>query len=710
MTATPRSKASKERNKSAQGDESPEDQSPDGVGQCIDLPEGWTLTSVDESIQIIDYRGRTPPFDGDAIPHLRSQNVKSGRIVWNDLAYVSESTYTAFMTRGIPKNGDILFTTEAPLGEVAPVPEERFSVAQRIMVLRPSSKVWCPLFLMYQLMSPEVQARIRRKGTGSTVTGVASRNFKPLELRAAPIDDQRRIVAEIEKQFTRLEAGVAALRRAQANLKRYRAAVLKAACEGRLIPTEAELARAEGRPFESGQQLLARILTERRRNWRGRGKYKEPVELDTAKLFPLPNGWTWTILDALAEIKGGITKDQNRKHSAPTRSIPYLRVANVQRGYIDLTEVKEIITTEDEIKELSLKPGDILFNEGGDRDKLGRGWVWSGQLPECIHQNHVFRARLHVAELNPKLVSWYANTFGQKFFFDEGKHTTNLASISMSKLKSLPIPIPPASEQTRIVAEVERRLSVMVELEAAVNTNLQRATRLRQSILQKAFTGQLVKEQPVKAVPELVLLPAPVAHKAPNRHFARALLSAEIVHRLHAEPTFGRTKHQKIFHLCEHIARIGEIEGQYHREAAGPLDNKLIYANEAELKKQQWYAEVKRDSYGHAYRSLPKAGAHRPYLERYWHEKLPMIEKLIELMRGWKTERCEIFCTAYAAWNDLLIQGREPTDESILHEILDCWNESKKRITKDRWLNAIHWMKKEGWEPQGFGKLTQRMK
>ena len=311
------------------------------------------------------------------------------------------------------------------------------------------------------------------------------------------LPEQRRIVAEIEKQFTRLEAGVTALRRVQANLKRYRAAVLKAACEGRLVPTEAELSRSQpstknSQPaYETGAELLARILTERRQNWQGRGHYKKPAALDTAKLFPLPAGWTWATLDALAEIKGGITKDQNRKHTAPARSVPYLRVANVQRGYIDLTEVKEIVTTEDEIRDLALKPGDILFNEGGDRDKLGRGWVWNGELPECIHQNHVFRARLHVAELNPKLVSWYANTFGQKFFFDEGKHTTNLASISMSKLKGLPVPIPPPAEQTRIVAEVERRLSVVEELESVVSANLQRATRLRQSILQKAFTGEL---------------------------------------------------------------------------------------------------------------------------------------------------------------------------------------------------------------------------
>jgi type I restriction enzyme S subunit len=237
--------------------------------------------------------------------------------------------------------------------------------------------------------------------------------------------------------------------------------------------------------------LLRRILTERRAKWTGRGKYKEPVAPDTANLSSIPEGWTWATLDALGEIKGGITKDEKRKHSSPARLVPYLRVANVQRGYIDLTEVKEIEATEDEIQELALKPGDVLFNEGGDRDKLGRGWIWNGELPECIHQNHVFRARLFDVDLNPKFVSWYANTFGQKFFFDEGKHTTNLASISMTRLKRLPVPLPPLAEQQRIVAEVERRLSVIEELEAVVSANLQRASRLRQAILQQAFDGKL---------------------------------------------------------------------------------------------------------------------------------------------------------------------------------------------------------------------------
>jgi len=360
-------------------------------------------------------------------------------------------------------------------------------VDNNVMGLHPSTKALDYKFLFHFICTVKLDELSR----ATTVPSVRKSDIEQIQLPLPPLDEQRQIVAEIEKKFTRLEAGIAALRRVQANLKRYRAAVLKAACEGRLVPTEAELVRKERRTYETGEQLLARMLVERRKNWTGRGEYKEPAAPDTANLPPLPEGWTWATLDAIAEVKGGITKDQNRKHTSPARLVPYLRVANVQRGYIDLTEIKVIKATEDEIQALMLKPGDVLFNEGGDRDKLGRGWVWNGELPECIHQNHVFRARLHGVGLNPKYVSWYANTFGQKFFFDEGKHTTNLASISMTKLKGLPIPLPPPAEQVRIVAEVERRLSVVEQQEAVASANLQRATRLRQSVLQQVFSGRL---------------------------------------------------------------------------------------------------------------------------------------------------------------------------------------------------------------------------
>jgi len=474
------------------------------------LPKGWRRVAIKDIADTIQYGHTASAVTRQDGPRfLRITDIQDGRVDWNNVPSCD------IPKADIPKyrlsSGDLVFArTGATTGKsflIGECPEAVF--ASYLIRVRVTGDV-DSRYLSAFFQSPDYWRQIESGKRGIGQPNVNGQVLGEVQFPIAPLPEQRRIVAEIEKQFTRLEAGVAAWRRVQANLKRYRAAVLNAACEGRLVPTEAELQRAEGGGrksaagsrmseiggaaelrFETGEALLARILTERRQNWNGRGQYKEPAALDTAKLFDLPKGWTWTTLEALAEIKGGITKDQNRKHTAPARSVPYLRVANVQRGYLDLTEIKEIVTTEDEIHELALKPGDILFNEGGDRDKLGRGWVWNGELPECIHQNHVFRARLYVAALNPKLVSWYANTFGQKFFFDEGKHTTNLASISMSKLKGLPVPIPPPTEQTRIVEEVERRLSVVEELESVVTANLQRATRLRQSILQKAFTGKL---------------------------------------------------------------------------------------------------------------------------------------------------------------------------------------------------------------------------
>lgn len=302
------------------------------------------------------------------------------------------------------------------------------------------------------------------------------------------MSEQQCIVSEIEKQFSRLDEAVASLKRAKANLKRYKASVLKAAVEGKLT----EDWRKQYPDVEPASKLLERIVAERRAKWAGRAEHGTPVEPNISDLPELPNRWVWVRLDTIAALKGGITVDKNRKSSA-ARTVSYLRVANVQRGYLDLTEIKEIKAPEADIRDLRLVPGDILFNEGGDRDKLGRGWVWEGQLSECIHQNHVFRARLYLADISPKLVSWWGNSFGQTYFLREGKQTTNLASINITKLSAFPIPFPPASEQHQIVAEVERRLSVIDELEAAVEANLTRADRLRQAILSQAFSGKLVR-------------------------------------------------------------------------------------------------------------------------------------------------------------------------------------------------------------------------
>jgi type I restriction enzyme S subunit len=197
----------------------------------------------------------------------------------------------------------------------------------------------------------------------------------------------------------------------------------------------------------------------------------------------------------LADIVGGITVDQKRS-TEDCESVPYLRVANVQCGYLDLSEVKPISAPRDRVEQLRLRPGDILFNEGGDIDKLGRGWIWEGQLPNCIHQNHVFRARLFVAYALNKIISWYGNVLGRTLFMRLGKQTTNLASLSLTKLKSFPVPVMCPREADEIVSRVDDILSVTDHQASEIEKQMRGSSSLRQGVLKAAFSGQLVNQDP----------------------------------------------------------------------------------------------------------------------------------------------------------------------------------------------------------------------
>ncbi|MCS5692013.1 restriction endonuclease subunit S [Cyanobium sp. FGCU-6] len=205
--------------------------------------------------------------------------------------------------------------------------------------------------------------------------------------------------------------------------------------------------------------------------------------------------WSAEPLGAICEIVSGITKDA-KKQGHDYREVPYLRVANVQRLQLDLSEVKTIPVKESAIARYRLEPGDILLNEGGDRDKLGRGWIWQGQISECIHQNHVFRARIRDGKALPKWVAYYANTNeARAYFLATGKQTTNLASISKKNLSALPIPLPPIEIQESIITEIDTQLSRLDETVSTLQGIQAKLKQARASILKAAVEGRLTAKK-----------------------------------------------------------------------------------------------------------------------------------------------------------------------------------------------------------------------
>jgi len=168
----------------------------------------------------------------------------------------------------------------------------------------------------------------------------------------------------------------------------------------------------------------------------------------------------------------------------------------VQRGYFDLTVVKQVEVIDSLAKKLELFNGDLLFNEGGDRDKLGRGWVWRDEIDKCIHQNHVYRARLILSELIPELVSHYANEFGRDYFSRNATQSVNLASINKTQLSRLPIPIIPQTEQSIVLKSLNALLELADGMEKLQAKSKIALMQMDQSILASAFRGTLVPQNP----------------------------------------------------------------------------------------------------------------------------------------------------------------------------------------------------------------------
>jgi type I restriction enzyme S subunit len=340
--------------------------------------------------------------------------------------------------------------------------------------------------------------RTRKFSAASKGTGIHHLGAKTMErwrMVIPPLAEQRRIVAEIEKQFTRLDAAVANLERVKANLKRARASVLKAAVEGRLVPTEAALAKAAGRSYESAPVLLERILVERERKHRetnGKKKYAPPGAPNTDDLPELPEGWVWSTIDQCSMlVRNGYSKKPD-----DDGDVSILRISAVRPGFVDRSETRKLRGEHSDFIDYTVLPGDLLFTRyNGTRSLVGVcGLVRAGE--PLVYPDKLIRVVM-VPAVSAPFVEKVVNA-GASRAFVEGKirTTAGQSGVSGDDVRHIPVPLPPLAEQHRIVAEVERRLSVIDTLEQVADRNLTRCNRLRQSILKRAFEGKLVPQDP----------------------------------------------------------------------------------------------------------------------------------------------------------------------------------------------------------------------
>jgi len=403
------------------------------------LPSGWKWATLGEVCELrtgTRDHGQSPdaPFlyvDISSVDNKRKRITEAKRL----LGKVAPSR-----ARQVIKTGDVLVATTRPnLNAVALVPPEfNDQIASTgFCVLRNTVEV-LPEFLFSFVQTPAFVEALSDLVKGALYPAVTDKQVQGQPIPLPPLAEQRRIVAGLRERLDAVE--------------RARAA------------TAAQLADANALP--------AACLRE---------------------LFTSPEAQQWPVkrLDAVGEIAAGITLGKKRTGTETLRSIPYLRVANVKDGRLDLSNVYNVEATPAEIAKCLLRPGDILLTEGGDPDKLGRGTFWQGQIPECIHQNHIFRVRFDQEHFSPEFLSWqFGSIYGKTYFLKHAKQTTGIASINQQVLSAFPLLVPPLATQRRIAAELKGKLAGAEALRSSLAAQLADLDALPTAYLRQAFAGE----------------------------------------------------------------------------------------------------------------------------------------------------------------------------------------------------------------------------
>ena len=388
------------------------------------------------------------------IPLLRSQNVHFDGLRLDDVAYIAAETHEEMSGSRLRARDVLLNITGASIGRCAFVPDDfgEGNVNQHVCIIRPAAKL-NHKFLTYCLSAPWVQDQVFSGFTGASRQGLGQRDLGEIQVPLPPLPEQQRIAAYLDASCAAIDAAVATKRHQIETLEALRKSIIQGAVT-RGISTRVKL------------EATGNVWMEQ-----------------------IPRGWKLVCLKRIAEIRGGLTL--GKQYDGPLIERPYLRVGNVQDGRLDLADVSVIELPASVAAGVELRAEDVLMTEGGDLDKLGRGTLWQGEIPGCMHQNHIFAVRCFLHKLRPKFLAYVtAAKYGRDYFEATGKKTTNLANTNATKVGQLPIPLPPLPEQQAICAHLDKETAEVDRIVATIQSQIAILTAYRKSLVHECVTGQ----------------------------------------------------------------------------------------------------------------------------------------------------------------------------------------------------------------------------
>ena len=468
------------------------------------LPEGWSETTIKDIVLSVVGGGtpskKVPEYYEGTIPWFSVKDMKSLRPS-DSLQHITEQAIEESSTNLIPSN-TVAIATRIGLGK-AIKPTVDYTINQDLKALILPNGVDSNFILYWIVNNEKIIAEL---GSGTTVKGIRLDTLYSLQVLLPPPEEQTRIVEKLEELLSDLDNGVAELRAAQIKLTQYRQSLLKSAVEGSLT----EQWRKQNPVTETGEQLLQRILTERRQRWEQQKlaefkeknrkqpkdwqkKYPEPVQPDPSELPELPEGWAWASIDQLALNK---RYGSSSKTNDDSSGIPVLRMGNIQDGQLDYSNLKYLPNDHKEFPDLLLSDGDLLFNRTNSAELVGKTAVYRDIGKPCSYASYLISVSFSDHYL-PEIAACFINSaIGKEWVSSVMNQTAGQANVNGTKLGNLTVPVPPQDEQKMIVEKMNLKREEIDDQLSSVGLGINHSEAQRKNILKDAFSGKLVEQTP----------------------------------------------------------------------------------------------------------------------------------------------------------------------------------------------------------------------